>query len=187
MRDDESDQTVCMHMTISANRTPPVRTGVTVAQGSQQTSQVRRDEGINTADRLGSEMACLDLIHLLGDGDHELRWTGQLDEASFELTLKGKHDASDWDEMFPGYYPAGKKDGHQYSHYEQVITAEGWVQFKGGEKRLFNGDIPGARDRRCVPKGRPRVPVTHRTRVPRRLPVRGPPGPPHRGHRRPVA
>jgi hypothetical protein len=159
MRDEESDQTLNMHMTISANRTPPTRVGVSVAQGTRAITEVLRNEGANSRESLGNELGRLDLVHLSGDGDHELRWVGELSQVSFDITVKGQHYASFWDTMFPAYYATGKF-GHQYSHYEQVVTGTGWIQWKGGEKVPFSGT--GWRDRGW---GRRKTEVTFNTGI----------------------
>ncbi|KLL10046.1 hypothetical protein [Protofrankia coriariae] len=144
MRDEASNQMLNMHITISANRNPPTRVSVTVADGVHAVTHVRRDEGHNSHDHVGNSLASLDLVHLSGDSDHELLWHGDLPEVSFEITVRGKHFASYWDEMFPAYYAVGK-DGQKYSHYEQVVTGTGWIQWKGRDKVPFDGI--GWRDR----------------------------------------
>ena len=144
MRDDAADLTLNMHMTVSENRTPPTRVGVSVAGGGAVATEVLRNEGENNDQGVGNELGRLEFINLSYDSDHELRWTGNLPEVSFEVTVKGKHYAPLWDTMFPDFYPTGKQ-GHQYSHYEQVVTGDGWVQWKGGERLPFSGS--GWRDR----------------------------------------
>jgi hypothetical protein len=144
LRDDASDQTLNLHMTVSANRTPPTRVGVSVAHGAKFITEVMRNEGSNTGNSFGNELAHIEVVHLSGDSDHELLMIGNLDAVSFELTVKGKHYAPLWDTMFPGYYATGKF-GHQYSHYEQLITGTGWVQWAGRERVPFSGG--GWRDR----------------------------------------
>lgn len=144
MRDEASNQMLNMHMTISANRNPPTRVSVTVADGFRTVTHVQRDEGLSSGDHVGNSLAGLDLVHLSGDSDHELLWKGDLPEVSFAITVKGKHFASYWDAMFPAYYAVGK-DGQKYSHYEQVVTGTGWIQWKGQERKPFEGI--GWRDR----------------------------------------
>lgn len=144
MRDEATDQTINMHMTVSENRTPPTRVGISVAQGGKVLTEVQRDEGQNTDDRAGNSLGHLEWIELREDSSHTLRWVGNLSQVSFEITITGKHYASLWDTMFPGYYATGKF-GHQYSHYEQLIAGSGWVQWKGQERVPFNGT--GWRDR----------------------------------------
>lgn len=159
VRDEDSDQTVNMHLTISENRSPSTRVGISIADGGRFVTEVQRDDGDNSAERLGNALGRFELVNLTGDGDHELRWVGDLPDVSFDITLKGKHWASFWDTMFPSYYPTGKF-GHLYSHYEQLVTGEGWVQWKGRERRPFSGT--GWRDRGW---GRRKTEVTFDTSI----------------------
>jgi hypothetical protein len=144
VRDEASDQTLNMHMTISDNRTPPVRVGVSVASGARSVTRVQRDEGLNTADYCGNSLAGVRMVDLTGRPGHEILWSGELPEVSFELSVKHKHHASLWDTMFPAYYAVGKM-GQLYHHYEAVLEVSGWVQWKGEGRRLFDG--VGWRDR----------------------------------------
>jgi hypothetical protein len=145
LRDEDSDQTLNLHLTISANRTPPVRVGVSAACGGRLTTEVLRDGGLGDDEGgVGNELSSLELVHLSADSDHELRWVGDLPEVTFDITVKGRHHAVNWDTMFAGFYPTGK-EGHRYSHYEQLVAGEGWVQWRGEERRPFSGT--GWRDR----------------------------------------
>ncbi|MHB8692223.1 MAG: hypothetical protein ACYDHH_13355 [Solirubrobacteraceae bacterium] len=144
MRDEDSDQTVNMHMTLSANRTPPTRVGISVAHGGKIVTEVLRNDGIHEAERFGNELGRLEVVNLSSDSNHELRWSGNLTEVSFEIMVKGKHAAVFWDTMFAGFYPTGK-EGHRYSHYEQLVEGEGWVRWGDGPRLPFRGT--GWRDR----------------------------------------
>ena len=144
VRDDASNANICMHMTVSSNRTPRTRCAVSVLQGSHSTIQVVRSEGTQNDKRIGNELSWLEMVNLSWDSNHELRWIGQLDEVEFDLTLKGQHLAPLWDTMFKGYF-ATCKTGQVYCHAEQVVTATGFLRWKGGKEVPFSGF--GWRDR----------------------------------------
>ena len=144
VRDDASNANICMHMTVSANRTPKTRCAVSVLQGSNSTIQVARSEGTQTDKHIGNELAWLEMVNLSWDSNHELRWVGKLDEVEFDLTLKGVHLSTLWDTMHKGFYATGKT-GQLYCHAEQIITATGYLRWKGGKEVPFNGF--GWRDR----------------------------------------
>lgn len=143
MRDEASDQTINTHMTIS-EKSPSTRVGVSVAHEGRIVTEVERSDGHNTDEGVGNELAGLRFVNLSYDSDHELLWSGSLPGVSFEITVKGHHYAPLWDAMFPSFYPTGKQ-GHQYSHYEQVITGEGWIKWGDEEPTPFSG--VGWRDR----------------------------------------
>lgn len=144
VRDDAVNANINMHMTVSANRSPRTRCAVGVAQGNDSVIQVLRTDGTHDRKQIGNELSRLEVVNLSWDSNHELRWIGNLDEVEFDLTLKGKHFAPLWDTMFKGFYATGKT-GQVYCHAEQVITAEGWLRWKGGEEIPFSGF--GWRDR----------------------------------------
>lgn len=145
LRDEASDQTINMHVTVSANRSPSTRVGVSLAQGNRWLTEVRRDEGDNDADGFGNGVGRVDLRRLTGGAGHELRLSGRLSEgAAFDIAVTGVHYASLWNTMFKAFYPTGEQ-GHSYSHYEQLVAGEGWIQFDGEPQRAFSGT--GWRDR----------------------------------------
>jgi hypothetical protein len=145
VRDDAINANINMHMTISANRSPATRVAVGIAQGNQLVDEVHRSDGTNNEQRVGNELAHLEIVNPTWDSKHELRWVGSLPEVDFDITLRGKHFASLWDTMFQGYYATGKAGGQFYCHAEQVVTAEGWLRWKGGPEMPFSGF--GWRDR----------------------------------------
>lgn len=145
VRDDQLNANINMHMTVSANRTPDTRAAISVLQGNNSVIQVRREDGQHSEKSIGNSMTRLEVVHLSWDSDHQVRWVGDLDEVSFDLTLKGKHFGPLWDTMFPGYYAVGES-GQVYCHAEQVITAEGTMTWKAdGRELAFSGF--GWRDR----------------------------------------
>jgi hypothetical protein len=144
VRDDASNANICMHMTVSANRSPKTRCAVSVLQGNNSVIQVVRSEGTHNDKRIGNELSWLEMVNLSWDSNHELRWIGKLDEVEFDLTLKGKHLSTLWDTMFKGFYATGKS-GQVYCHAEQVITATGFLRWKDGKEIPFSGF--GWRDR----------------------------------------
>ena len=137
LRDDKTNANVNMHMTVSANRTPDTRVAVSVAQGNNSVTQVRRENGQHNEKSIGNSLTRLEIVNLSWDSEHELRWVGDLDEVSFDLTVKGKHFAPLWDTMFRGYYAIGEDGGRKgqvYRHAEQVIVAEGTLTWKSDGK-----------------------------------------------------
>lgn len=144
VRDDAINANINMHMTVSANRSPNTRCAVGVTQGNNSVIQVVRSDGTHNDKQIGNELSWLEMVNLTWDSNHELRWVGKLDEVEFDLTLKGKHFATLWDTMFKGFYATGKT-GQVYCHAEQVITATGWLRWKGGKEIPFSGF--GWRDR----------------------------------------
>jgi hypothetical protein len=145
LRDDAINANINMHMTVSANRSPNTRAAVGVAQGNSQVIQVCREDGQHSEKSIGNSMTHLEIVNLSWDSDHEIRWVADLDEVSFDLTLKGKHFAPLWDTMFKGFYATGES-GQVYCHTEQVITATGTMTWKADGKELpFTGF--GWRDR----------------------------------------
>lgn len=145
LRDDAINANINMHMTVSANRRPDTRAAVGVAQGNHQVIQVCREDGQHSEKSIGNSMTRLEVGHLSWDSDHEVRWVGDLDEVSFDLTIRGKHFAPLWDTMFKGFYATGES-GQVYCHTEQVITATGTMTWKADGKELpFSGF--GWRDR----------------------------------------
>jgi hypothetical protein len=143
--DQAQNANVQMHMTVSANRSPDTRCAIGVSQGNESVIQVVREDGKADDRSIGNSLARLEIVHLSWDSDHELRWVGELDEVSFDLTLKGKHFAPLWDTMHKGFYATGES-GQVYRHTEQVITAEGSLTWKkDGREVPFKGF--GWRDR----------------------------------------
>jgi hypothetical protein len=139
VRDELTNTNVNMHMTVSANRSPDTRAAVGVTQGNRSVIQVCREDGRHSDRSIGNSMARLEIVHLSWDSNHELRWVGELDEVSFDLTLRGKHFAPLWDTMFPGYYAVGEDGGRRgqvYCHAEQVITAEGSVTWRSDGREI---------------------------------------------------
>jgi hypothetical protein len=144
VRDDASNANISMHMTVSANRTPKTRCAVSVLQGSNSTIQVVRSEGTQNDQRIGNELSWLEMVNLSWDSRHEVRWIGKLDEVEFDLTLKGQHLSTLWDTMFKGFFATGKT-GQVYCHAEQIVTATGFLRWKGSKEVPFSGF--GWRDR----------------------------------------
>ena len=144
VRDDAINANINMHMTVSANRSPNTRCAVAVAQGNNSAIQVVRSDGTHNDKHIGNELAWLEIVNLSWDSNHELRWIGKLDDVEFDLTVEGKHFATLWDTMFKGFYATGKT-GQVYCHAEQVVTATGWLRWKGGKEIPFSGF--GWRDR----------------------------------------
>jgi hypothetical protein len=124
LRDEAGNTNINMHMTVSANRSPNTRAAIGVAHGNNSVIQVRREDGQHSEKSIGNSLTRLEIVNLSWDSDHELRWIGELDEVSFDLTLKGQHFAPLWDTMFKGFYATGKT-GQVYCHAEQVVTATG--------------------------------------------------------------
>ncbi|MGQ0632825.1 MAG: hypothetical protein ACT4P1_17555 [Sporichthyaceae bacterium] len=147
--DHAANANVNMHMTVSANRTPNTRAAVGVTQGNHSVIQVCREDGAHSEKSIGNSMTRLEIVNLSWDSNHEVRWVGELDEVSFDLTLRGKHFAPLWDTMFEGFYARGSDDGASgqvYCHTEQVVVAEGTLTWKADGKIVpFNGF--GWRDR----------------------------------------
>jgi hypothetical protein len=145
LRDDAINANIQMHMTVSANRTPDTRCAIGVSQGNNSVTQVVREDGQHSEESIGNSLSRLEIVNLSWDSNHELRWIAELDEVEFELTLKGKHFAPLWDTMFNGFYATGET-GQVYCHTEQVITAEGTMNWRDDGKELsFSGF--GWRDR----------------------------------------
>jgi hypothetical protein len=145
LRDEARNTNINMHMTVSANRSPNTRAAVGVAQGNRSIIQVRREDGQHSEKSIGNSLTRLEIVNLSWDSDHELRWVGELDEVTFDLTLKGKHFGPLWDTMFKGFYATGET-GQVYRHAEQVITAEGTLTWRADGKEIpFSGF--GWRDR----------------------------------------
>lgn len=143
--DTKNGASVSMHMTVSANRSPSTRVAVGVSQGGRVVDEVLRSDGANSDKSFGNELARLEVVNLSWDSRHELKWSANLPDVSFEFALRGKHFAPLWDTMFPGYFATGKTDGQFYCHAEQVVTAEGVVQWRDEEAVPFSGF--GWRDR----------------------------------------
>lgn len=135
---------LAMHMTVSANRVPDTRVAVGIRDGARERVLVRRVDGTHTAGAIGNDLARLEVVHLSWDSAHELRWCCQADDVAFAISVRGVHFAPDWDAMFPGFNPSGKL-GHSYAHTEQVIRGEGWIRWRGEERRPVTGF--GWRDR----------------------------------------
>lgn len=145
LRDEESDQALNMHMTISANREPGTRVGVSISRGAQVSTQVLKSATGKDPAVVGNSLCTLQLLRPTGDSEHELRMIGELEGVcDYDITLRGQHFASYWDTMFPGFYAVGKT-GQTYSHYEQMVVAEGWICWSGGPAVPFSG--VGWRDR----------------------------------------
>ncbi len=138
LRDVGLNANISMHMTVSANRSPNTRITVGVGQGNNATLQSRREDGLSAHTKrndkqIGNSLTRLEVVNLSWDSNHELRWVADLDEVSFDLTVKGKHFAPLWDTMFEGYYAVGSNGGQTgqvYCHTEQIITAEGTMTWK---------------------------------------------------------
>lgn len=131
LRDDAVNANINMHMTVSANRAPNTRCAIGVTQGNSSVTQVTREDSTFDPKHIGNSMSRLEVVHLSWDSDHELRWVADLDEVTFDLTLKGKHWGPLWDTMFKGYYATGES-GQVYCHAEQVVVAEGTMRWKVG-------------------------------------------------------
>lgn len=142
--DERSATHVAMHMTVSANRTPDTRIALAFKRGAHQRVVVRREQGRRSEYSVGNSLASIDMLHLSWDADHQLRWRGETDEFSFDLHVRGVHIAPDFHTLFPGANPSGKQ-GHSYSHTEQVIRADGVVHWKGEGETAISGF--GWRDR----------------------------------------
>lgn len=159
LRDEASDQALNLHMTISANRNPPTRVGVSVSRGGLVATEVARDDGDNDAGSVGNALARIEFVNIAAGADHVLRLVGDLPQVAFDITVVGHHHSVLWDTMFAGFYPMGKA-GHRYSHYEQLVTGVGWMEWKGGERVPFSGS--GWRDRGW---GRRKTEVTFNTSI----------------------
>lgn len=142
--DADADLHLAMHMTVSANRRPDTRVAIGARLNGRERVVVCREDGYRDERRVGNRLAGIEALHLSWDAQHRLRWHGETAELAFDLVVTGLHLAADFHALFPGVNPSGQQ-GHSYSHTEQVIRAEGRVQWKAEPERAFKG--LGWRDR----------------------------------------
>lgn len=142
--DEDHGVHLAMHLTVSANRAPATRVAVGVRHGGRERVVVRREDGHHDDTSIGNSLARLDLLTLSWGPDHTLRWCCDAEEFSFDVTVTGVHLAPFFNALFPGIYPTGKQ-GHSYSHVEQLIRGEGNVRWRDGAGSPIDGF--GWRDR----------------------------------------
>lgn len=135
---------LAMHMTVSANRDPDTRVAVGVRHGGRERILVHREQGRHDSTSIGNSLARIETVRLSWGPDHTLRWRCENEEFCFDITLTGVQLAPHFDAMFPGVYPTGKQ-GHSYSHVEQLIRGVGTLRWSDGTGTRIDGS--GWRDR----------------------------------------
>ncbi len=142
--DAEARVHVAMHMTVTAGREADTRVAVGLRDAGAEAVDVRVEPGLTGEKAMGNSLAHLEVVNLSWDGDHQLRWRADTEEFAFDLAVRGVHFAPLFDVLFPGANPSGKQ-GHSYSHTEQVIRGEGTVRWRDGRERTISA--VGWRDR----------------------------------------
>ena len=142
--DVEQDLHLAMHMTVTNGREADTRTGVGLRDASGESVAVATEPGRNGETSIGNSLARVDVVNLSWDARHQVRWRATTPEFEFDILVTGVHFAPFFDVLFPDVNPSGKQ-GHSYSHTEQVVRGEGTVRGRDGRERQFSGF--GWRDR----------------------------------------
>jgi hypothetical protein len=135
---------LAMHMTVTAGRDADTRVAVGLRDAGAESVEVRVEAGRNDDSGIGNSLARVEVVHLSWDGDHQVRWRADAPDFAFDILVTGVHYAPLFDTMFPDVNPTGKQ-GHSYSHTEQVVRGEGTVRWRDGREQTISAF--GWRDR----------------------------------------
>jgi hypothetical protein len=145
--DANADVAGAVHLTLSANRLPGLRTSVALRFGRRSLLETRYSTPVRGDNSFGSDLATLQIVNPDWSPDKHLKLTVRHEvggePVELELDLRGRFYGVDSVALTPGLVPSG--EGLQaLGHAEQAMVASGRLRWGSDEVTV---DGPGYRDR----------------------------------------